>query len=62
MAKPKRQRIEPTHPWEQLALRLTSPEQHTDELIRPSEKSRHRILWSNSAYSANTTLSYYHGE
>jgi transposase len=35
MAKPKRQRIEPTHQWEQLELLFTSPEQRTYELIRP---------------------------
>lgn len=35
MAKPKRQRIEPTDQWEQLELLFTSPEQRTYELIRP---------------------------
>jgi hypothetical protein len=29
------QRIEPTDDWQQLALLVRSPEQHTYELIRP---------------------------
>ena len=35
MAKPKRQRMEPTEQWEQLELHFTSPQQRQYELIRP---------------------------
>ena len=35
MGAPKRVRIEPTDDWEQLRLRVQSPEQEADELLRP---------------------------